>query len=118
MDTRIRIIAEAITKDAENNLKRLADLERELQGETTKASDAAKKQETNLNSLNDTGAKTNTMFRNIGATMIGLFAVDKIIDYTKQLVGLMGDTDKYRTALKNVSDTNAEYEKSITFFCI
>ncbi|MBK9511254.1 MAG: hypothetical protein IPO04_18275 [Cytophagaceae bacterium] len=26
MDTRIRIIAEAITKDAENNLKRLADL--------------------------------------------------------------------------------------------
>lgn len=115
MDTRIRIIAEAITKDAENNLKRLADLERELQGETTKASDAAKKQETNLNSLNDTGAKTNTMFRNIGATMIGLFAVDKIIDYTKQLVGLMGDTDKYRTALKNVSDTNAEYEKSITF---
>ena len=115
MDTRIRIIAEAITKDAENNLKRLADLERELQGETTKASDAAKKQETNLNSLNDTGAKTNTMFRNIGATMIGLFAIDKIIDYSKQLITLMGDTDKYRIALMNVSTSQKEYEKSIEF---
>lgn len=115
MDTRIRIIAEAITKDAENNLKRLADLERELQGETTKASDAAKKQETNLNSLNDTGSKTNTMFRNIGATMIGLFAVDKIIDYTKQMIGLMAETDKLRIALSNVVKNNKDYENSLKF---
>ena len=115
MDTRIRIIAEAITKDAENSLKRLADLEKDLQEETTKAGDATKKQETQLDTLNQTATKSNNTFSNLGKTMLALFAVDKLIDYSKQLVSLMGDTDKYRTALKNVSDTNAEYEKSITF---
>ena len=115
MDTRIRIIAEAITKDAENNLKRLADLEKDLQEETTKAGDATKKQETNLNSLNDTANKSNSTFANLGKTMLALFAVDKLIDYSKQLITLMGDTDKYRIALMNVSTSQKEYEKSIEF---
>ncbi len=115
MDTRIRIIAEAITKDAENSLKRLADLEKELQDETIKAGDATKKQETHLNTLNDTASKSNNTFSNLGKTMLALFAVDKLIDYSKQLVTLMGDTDKYRIALQNVSASQKEYEKSIAF---
>lgn len=115
MDTRIRIIADAITKDAENSLKRLADLEKDLQDETIKAGDATKKQETHLNSLNDTASKSNNTFSNLGKTMLALFAVDKLIDYSKQLITLMGDTDKYRIALQNVSASQKEYEKSIAF---
>ncbi|MBK9511255.1 MAG: hypothetical protein IPO04_18280 [Cytophagaceae bacterium] len=55
------------------------------------------------------------MFRNIGATMIGLFAVDKIIDYTKQMIGLMAETDKLRIALSNVVKNNKDYENSLKF---
>jgi len=121
-DVRIRIIADAITKDAENNLKRLANLESELMAETNNANEAQKKQNATidqtskeLSKVESTGGKTTSMFSNMGKTLLAVFAVDKIIDYSKQLVTLMGDTDKYRVALMNVSETNKDYEKSIAF---
>ena len=122
MDARIRIIAEAITKDAENNLKRLADLENQLVNETNNANEAQKKQNSTisqtskeLSNVETQGGKTNSMFSSLGKTLLAVFAVDKIIDYSKQLITLMGDTDKYRIALMNVSTSQKEYEKSLTF---
>ena len=114
MDTRIRIIAEAITKDAENSLKRLADLEKDLIDETDKAGQATKKQETHLNSLNDTASKSNTMFANLGKTMIGLFAVDKILQYSMEVFNLTAKFEQYNTTLKNMFQSQDVATKAMT----
>jgi len=169
-DVRIRIIADAITKDAANALSSLVQLEQDLKRETDALNEAQKRntnttvggtnqqigivknlqneiqrltklrdeandttsitsynrqlslQEAELKKLtttrqrdNDEVKKSDSMFSSLGKTLLAVFAVDKIIDYSKQLVTLMGDTDKYRVALMNVSETNKDYEKSIAF---
>lgn len=180
MDTRIRIIAEDITKDGVNALNRLIELEKELKIETEAANQAQKNsntetnksigiiksledeiqrliklrkestdttqiasynrqiglQEAELKKLTDTQQKSNAltkeqnaqiqtltgtteksngMFKNLAATMLGLFAVDRIIDYSKQMFDLVINSDRMNIALKNVTQSNQEYHQSLEF---
>jgi len=108
-DVRIRIIADAITKDAENNLKRLANLESELMAETNNANEAQKKQNATidqtskeLTKVESSAAKTNSMFSNMAKTLVAAFAVDKILDYTMAVFNLTAKFEQYNTTLKNM----------------
>lgn len=180
MDTRIRIIAEAITKEAEDSLKSLAALEKDLidttkalklaqentngatnqqigiiqrlESEISKLIDLRKKssdtteiaaynrqiqsqeaelkklttvqqnsnvlskeQNSQIQSITGSGNKSTEMFRNLATAMLGVFAIDRVIGYSKEIFNLATETDRLNITLQTVSKNNYEYGSSLQF---
>jgi tape measure domain-containing protein len=92
----------------ESELKKLTDTQQ-------KSNVLSKEQNAQIQALTANTGQSNSMFRNLAATMIGLFAVDRILDYSKNLLDTAINSQRLDIALKNVSTSNAEYSKSVEF---
>ena len=92
----------------ESELKKLTDTQQ-------KSNVLSKEQNAQIQALTANTGQSNSMFRNLAATMIGLFAVDRIIDYSKNLLDTAINSQRLDIALKNVSTSNAEYSKSVEY---
>jgi hypothetical protein len=156
-DVRIRIIADAITKDAANALSSLVQLEQDLKRETDALNEAQKRntnttvggtnqqigiikrledeikklkelrdesndttsitsynrqlslQEAELKKLTSTRQtdntevkKTESIFSSLSKTLVAVFAVDKILDYSMEVFNLTAKFEQYNTTLKNM----------------
>lgn len=115
--TRLRNESTDISKISQYN-KELSKQEAELKKLTDtqqKSNVLTKEQNEQIQSLTGNTEKSNGMFKNLAATMLGLFAVDRIIDYSKQMFELVINSDRMNIALKNVTQSNAEYHQSLGF---
>ena len=92
----------------ESELKKLTDTQQ-------KSNVLSKEQNAQIQALTANTGQSNSMFRNLAATMIGLFAVDRILDYSKNLLDTAINSQRLDIALKNVSTSNAEYSKSVEY---
>ncbi|HRG02027.1 MAG TPA: tape measure protein [Bacteroidia bacterium] len=92
----------------ESELKKLTDTQQ-------KSNILSKEQNSQIQALTANAGQSNSMFRNLAATMIGLFAVDRILEYSKNLLDTAVNSQRLDIALKNVSGSNAEYSKSIEY---
>lgn len=67
------------------------------------------------NNLNQSTSNQEKIFKSLGTALVGLFAVSKIMEYTKSTIGLAIETDRMHLALKNVTSSAEEYQQSLTF---
>jgi len=51
----------------------------------------------------------------LASTLLAVFAVDRIIDYSKEMLNMVINSERMDIALKNVSASNDEYNKSLEF---
>lgn len=98
--------------------QQIKEQERELQNLTTaqnKSNVLTKEQNAQISSITGTTQKSNSMFKDLATTLGALFAVDKVIDYSREMFNLVVESDRMNIALKNVSQSNEQYTQSLYF---
>jgi len=75
----------------------------------------SKEQNAQIQALTANTGQSNSMFKTLLTTMGALFAVDKVLEYSKAMLDNTINTQRLDIALKNISASNADYSASMEF---